>query len=208
MGKPSARSSWCRAKSSTSWSETPPRSASPAAGWRAALRGAALLVLIAAMAPLGGCGFRPLYGQQGGESVITQLAGLDVAAPGTRIGRELKYGLLDSFSAAGEPPANPAYRVELAPILYTQDVAVQQDAAVTRANLVLVVPFKLIETANNRTLLRSTARSRSSYNRVENEFANLSAAQDAEKRTAKAVADDIKMQLSIYFERQVTGGNP
>ena len=208
MGKPSAKSSWCRAKSSTSWFEDLSRTMPATAGWRAIMRGAALLVLMAAMTLLSGCGFRPLYGQQGAGSTITQLAGLDVVAPSTRIGRELKYGLLDSFSAGGEPPANAAYRVELSPILYTQDVAVQQDAAVTRANLVLVVPFKLVETANNKTLLRSTARSRSSYNRLQNEFANLSVAQDAEKRTAKAVVGDIKMQLGIYFERQAANGNP
>lgn len=197
MGKPSARSSWFPARSSTSWSEI----------LRTPLHLALLLVLAAALMPLGGCGFRPLYGDHGaagGSGVVSQLSDIEVIAPETTIGRSLKYDLLDSMGVNGNAPVSPLYRLTLRPSSYTQDVAVQTDATVTRANYVLVVPFALVSTATNKTIFHSTARSRSSYNRVESEFANLSAAQDAAKRVAEAVADDIKLQISVYFDRQAS----
>jgi LPS-assembly lipoprotein len=185
----------CRARSSTSWSDGPTRAL-------------ALCFLLIAPLALGGCGFRPLYGDHGAASVVNDLSGIDVSAPDNQVGRELKFNLLDRFSESGDVPANPAYRIVLSPTFYTQNVAIQQNAEVTRANFVLVVPFRLIETAHNKVVFHSTSRSRSSYNRVESEFANLVASDDAEKRTAEAVADDIKLQLSVYFDRQASRDAP
>ena len=167
------------------------------------LRTAFVLLIVASALPLGGCGFRPLYGDRGTESTVNKLADVDVSAPENEIGRLLKYGLLDRITETGYAPANATYKVVLSPTAYTEDVAVQQNAAVTRANFVLVVPFTLVG-ADGKTLFRSVARSRSSYNRVESEFANLTAAKDAHKRTAEAVADDIKLQLSVFFDRQTS----
>jgi LPS-assembly lipoprotein len=172
------------------------------------VRPLALVLLLALPLALGGCGFRPLYGDHGAASVVNGLADIDVVAPESAVGRSLKFDLLDRLSGTGDAPASPAYRVVLSPTSYSQDVAVQQNAEVTRANYVLVVPFSLVETAHNKTVFRSTSRSRSSYNRVESEFANLAAADDAQKRTAEAVADDIKLQLSVYFDRQASKAAP
>lgn len=206
MGKPSARSSWFPARSSTSWSDALWSEAPWSGAIRAAPRLFALLLLVGALLPLGGCGFRPLYGDSGaaGGGTVSRLADVDVVAPETSVGRSLKYNLLDSLSADGNAPVSPLYKLILQPQSYTQDVAIQQDAAVTRANFVLVVPFSLASTANGKTVFKSTARARSSYNRVESEFANLSAARDAERRVAEAVAADIKLQVSVFFDRQAS----
>ena len=193
MEKPSARSLSFRARSSTSWCD--------------ARRAGALLLLLAFAMPLAGCGFTPLYAERNDGAVVADLAGLDVSAPDDRLGRELKYNLLDLLSSSGNPPASPAYLVELAPISYNEDLAIEPDADVTRKNLVMVVPFRLIDTATQKTVLRSTARSRSSYNRVSSEFANIVAAQNAESRIARAIASDIKLQLSIYFDRVASAGS-
>jgi len=191
MGNPSARSSSYRGRSSTLSSE------------RRALGLAGLL--LACALPLAGCGFSPLYGDKGvGTTAVGELSRVDVVAPEAGVGRTLKYDLFDRMNESGLAPASAAYQLVLAPTAYSQDVAVQQDAAVTRANYVLVVPFRLVDTASGKTIFKSTSRSRSSYNRVESEFANLSAAKDAEKRTAEAVADDIKLQLSVFFDRQAS----
>lgn len=187
MGKPSARSSSFRARSSTSSFKAP----------------LAALVLFVAI-PLAGCGFSPLYEGDSGARTVNALADIDISAPETPVGRALKFGLLDEITGSGYAPASAAYRLVLTPRSQTQDVAIQQDAAVTRANYILVVPFTLVDNATGRTILRSTARSRSSYNRVESEFANLTAAQDAERRTAEAVARDIKRQISVFFDRGTT----
>lgn len=162
---------------------------------------AAFLMLLALALTLGACGFTPLYAERDTASITADLSMLDVHAPNDRLGRELKYGLLDLLSNAGNPPSNPTYVVEIAPIVYSEDLAIERDADVTRKNMVMVVPFRLVDTETKKTVLRSTARSRSSYNRVDSEFANIVAAQDAEQRIAAAIAEDIKLQLSIHFHR-------
>lgn len=196
MENPSEKSLSCRARSSTSWSD---RS-------RAGSHWLALAMLLLAAPALASCGFTPLYAERGAASVSADLSALDVRAPDTKLGRELKYNLLDLLSGSGNPPSNPAYVVELAPTVYDEDLAIERDADVTRKNMVMVVPFRLVDTATNKIVMRSTARSRSSYNRVDSEFANIVAAQDAERRIARAIADDIKLQLSIHFDRQARAG--
>lgn len=193
MENPSARSSSSPARSSTSWREMK--------------RLAALLIALALMAPLGACGFSPLYAERGGQSVTDELSQLDVSAPDNELGREIKYSLLDILSSTGNPPVNAPYRVEVAPVLYSEDVAIERDADVTRKNLALLVPFRLVKTDTKETLLRSTSRSRSSYNRVQSEYANIVAEKDTRERIARAAANDIKLQLSIYFDRAAQSGS-
>jgi hypothetical protein len=124
------------------------------------------------------------------------------------MGRLLKYRLLSILSAdSSNLPINPVYKLILRPISYTKDIAIQQNAAVTRANLILDVPFILTSMTTNKAILQSTARAYLSYNRAESGFANLSSAQDAEKRVADAVAADIKLQISIFFDGQMSKGD-
>ena len=196
MAKLSARSSWFPAKSSTSLSD------------KMGLSGhmnprLSLVVLIGASLLLSACGFRPLYGDRGVEaSTYGDLSGISVSAPNSNVGRALKFDLLDTLNNTGDQPGTPLYTLSLNPSTYSLNVAVQQDATVTRQNFVLVVPYTLRDIGTGKIVYRSTARARSSYNRVDSEFANLSAAADAEKRTAKAVAADIKTQVSVYFDRR------
>jgi LPS-assembly lipoprotein len=155
--------------------------------------------------PLAACGFHPLYGDQGvsaGTTVVAGLSNIEVSAPDNSAGRAVKFDLLDAISPDGNQPVSPAYRLKLYPKSYSRNVAVQTDASVTRANFVLVVSYRLYAVDTGKLVHYGTSRSRSSYNRVDSEFANIAAADDAEKRTAAAVADDIKLQLSIYFDRQ------
>ena len=162
----------------------------------------ALALVLPSFGSLAACGFRPLYGDNGAAATsAVSLMSITVEAPESSVGRKLKFDLLDNLNNGGEQPLSPAYRLSMIPTSYSQNVAVQQDASVTRATFVLVVPYVLISTATGKVVYRSTARARSSYNRVDSEFANLSAAEDAEKRTAEAVADDIKTQVSVYFDR-------
>lgn len=168
---------------------------------------AAPLLALMIVAPLGACGFSPLYAERNGYAVTNELAQLDVRAPNDELGREIKYSLLDLLSNSGNPPPNAPYRVEIAPILYSEDVAIERDADVTRKNLALLVPFRLVKTDTKETLLRSTSRSRSSYNRVQSEYANIVAERDTRERIAKAAANDIKLQLSIYFDRAARSGS-
>lgn len=168
---------------------------------------AASLIALALMTPLGACGFSPLYAERGDFAVTGELAQIDVNAPNDALGRDIKFNLLDTFSSSGNPPPNAPYVLEIAPVLYNEDVAIESNAEVTRKNLSLVVPFRLVKMDTKETLLRSTSRSRSSYNSVQSEYANIVADRDTRERIAKAAANDIKLQLSIYFDRAARAGS-
>lgn len=196
MGKPSARSSWFQARSSILWSDLGVRFE------RHFFVVLSLSLIMIAMTLLGGCGFRPLYGDNSATtSAVGALANVSVHTPEDTVGRALRYNLLDILNADGNQPVSPLYNLKLTPYSYSQNVAIQSDASVTRANVVLTVPFTLISVATGKSVFSSTARARTSYNRVESEFANLTASDAAKKRISQVVADDIKLQLSIYFDR-------
>jgi LPS-assembly lipoprotein len=164
------------------------------------------LCLILAM-PLAGCGFTPLYGTgsangQGVGTAASDLADITVSAPDSMTGRALKFDLLDQMNNGGNQPVSPLYILSIRPNNYSQNLAIQQNATVTRANFVLVVPFTLTSIATGKVIYHATARARSSYDRVESEFANLNAMNYAMEQTSKSVADDITLQLSVYFKTQ------
>ena len=166
---------------------------------RTLLKVAPLLAFLAL--GLAACGFTPLYAKRNGD-ITASLANVSVEAPDTKLGRTLKYDLIDNLQEAGATSSGaPQYVVKLSPRTYEEDVAIQQDASVTRRNVVLLVNFTLVRQDEDKPLLKSVARSRTSYNRVDSEFANIVASQDGLDRSTKMVADDIKLQLGIYFDR-------
>lgn len=185
MGSLFARSSSCPARSSTSWSD---------------VNGLARSFICAfCLLALAGCGFKPLYGDSGTANALTNLD-VAVEAGDGQVGRLVQYALLDSLSSANSP-SNPEYRVELTTNFYEQDLAIQRDAEVTRTSVVATVYFKLVDVRTGKQVLKSVSRSRTSYNRVASEFANIIAAQDAQKRVARTIADDIRIQVAVQLDR-------
>ena len=196
----SARSSSCQARLSTSWHK-------PARFISSRMKhGVKLIALPLLMLSLSGCGFSPLYATRDSGAVTQELSATDVYAPESRLGRTLKYGLLDQLSSSGNPPANAPFRVDLFPDFREGNIAIEADADVTQKSVILVVPFRLVDVETRKTLLNSVSRARSSYNRVDSEFANIAAARDAQDRVAQVVIEDIRTQLGIYFDRRLSEG--
>lgn len=185
MGSLFARSSSCPARSSTSWSDV-----------KGLTRTFVCTLFLVALA---GCGFKPLYGDSGTANALTNLD-VAVEAGDGQVGRLVQYALLDSLSSASSP-SNPEYRVELTTNFFEQDLAIQRDAEVTRTSVVATVYFKLVDVRTGKQVMKSVSRSRTSYNRVASEFANIVAAQDAQKRVARAIADDIRIQVAVQLDR-------
>ena len=165
------------------------------------LLGFAIILLVA----LSACSFRPLYGQSGNSQQVSQsLSQIAVSAPGSKLGRQVEFKLLDLFSVSGNNPQNPIYQLTLQPKVTESNVAVRQDADVTRKNLLLRTYFDLKNVETGKTVFSSRSQARASYNRLGSEYANLVAAQDAQDRAAAVVADDIKLQLAVFFNGQKT----
>lgn len=153
-------------------------------------------------AALAGCGFEPLYApNRGGGGPGAELAATYVAPIPDRIGQQVRNLLLDGLSPAGIP-GEPDYRLEIALRSRKEGLAIRQDEAVTRFNLILQASFTLIDQQLAKPVFRGETRSIASYNVVNSPFATLIAEQDAEARAARQVSEEIRNQLGVFFSRK------
>lgn len=164
-------------------------------------------------AGLGGC-FQPLYGDRtvaGGPQLRQALAAVEVteikAAANTAEARmavplqnELRFNL-----TGGSGGAAPTHRLV---------VQIAGNRAVVSATNVTGLPFienftlhatyTLVEIATNKPVVTGRATTTVSYDPSGTQrFARLSGMQDAERRAARVIADNVTSRLSSYF---VSGG--
>lgn len=167
---------------------------------------------------LGGCGFQPLYGENNalnaaleeGEttgSVTNELSQIAVVigvaddADGRGsglVGFETRSQLIDLLGATAESTAKYDLRVRLTGI--RRGLAVQSDASVTRFNYFLRGAYRLVDNTTGTTILTGESSSFSAYNVVDSEFATVTARRDAEFRAARNIAEDLKLQLALFFK--------
>jgi LPS-assembly lipoprotein len=80
-------------------------------------------------------------------------------------------------------------------------LGIQLDNTITRYNLTLTATFQLRGKAADDVVLASQVRRVASYNVSREPYADLVAAQDAERRAAQEVATDIRTLLAVEFAR-------
>ncbi len=160
----------------------------------------AALVLLAGLTA---CGFRPLYGPQGGYNAsLAELASVRIPPIPDRLGQVLHNTLLDRLTPRGAPP-NPRYRLGVNMVKRKEGLAFEKDESVTRFNLTVSATYQLTEIATGNVLTTGSARSVAAFNVVQSKFANISAETDAERRAARAVGEDIWIRLGIYFSQVI-----
>ncbi len=155
--------------------------------------------IVPTLVVLTGCGFTPMYGGRGRET-LAEMSAIKIEPIPGRIGYFLHTDLVRRLTPRGEP-RRPLYhlRVELA--RSKAPLAIQLDSTVTRFNLRLDATFTLIDARTDQALYRDRARAIGSYNAVRSDFATLTAEQDTERRGAREVSEEIRTLLSVYFAR-------
>jgi LPS-assembly lipoprotein len=158
-------------------------------------------LVLASAAALGACGFRPLLVSADGENVRSQLAAVRIAGPGGRLGQQLRIALEDNLDPTSSRPAS-LYDLNIRLRNTNQALAIQLDSTTTRYNLTLSAGFDLVRRGDGELLYTSIVQRVASYNVRRAPFATLTARQDAERRAAQEIADDIRTQLALHFQRQ------
>ena len=156
---------------------------------------------LATAAPVGACGFRPLLYRDDGDSVRSQLAAVRVTGLNNRLGQQLRVALEDNLdpTSSGEPVL---YDLEIRLRNTNRALAIQLDNTITRYNLTLTASFELKDKKVRKVVYGSRVRRVASYNVRRAPFATLTAKNDAERRAAKEIADDIRTLLALHFQRQ------
>jgi LPS-assembly lipoprotein len=158
------------------------------------------VVVICAMLALSGC-FRPLYGPSasGGSDVRASLAAISVGKVDGALGFYLNDELKFDLDGSGNP-APKRYRLELVASSSQQTISVDGATGRTEGSLLnATARYTLRPIEGGQVLKTGTLTSQTSFDRFGSRFASVRAQRDAEIRAAKALADQIRLELAVFF---------
>lgn len=149
---------------------------------------------------LSGCGFHPLYGSEGGSGGARQVFASIYVDPidGEVVGYELRNALINNVQGVMKP-GEALYRLKVTADQYTQGIAVENNAAITRYNYTLNARYELSDIHTNKVIKSGVESTLSAYDVVSSPYATLVAQKDAQKRGAEDVAYRIQIALAAYF---------
>ena len=167
------------------------------------------LQAIATALLLCGCGFHPLYGGMN-SGMRETLSSIYVEPMPERTGYELRNTMIDLLDGPGTA-GGATYRLKLDLTQTTQGVALQNDAniqlgtAITRYNDRLTVTYELSDMSGH-VLTKGSETGLSAYNVLPSSpnanYGTLAAQQDADKRAAQDIAQRIRFDLNVYFNKR------
>jgi LPS-assembly lipoprotein len=147
-----------------------------------------------AVAPLGGCGFTPLYAQ---PSVAGGLTHIQVVAPKGRVGYLLREDLDDALGhAKGEAPR---YRLEMVLDQHREAHGLTLNATAQRYELDLTVIYTLIEVSTGKVAATGQVVSNVSYDSADQPYAGIAARQDTQDRLVSDAAQKIQVQIAAWM---------
>jgi LPS-assembly lipoprotein len=165
------------------------------------MRGVLALALLGCLAPLGGCGFTPLYAQPG---VGADLSHIQVVAPEGRIGFLVRQDLDDALGH--DQGAPPAYRLEMQLTQSRAAHGLNVENVAQRYELDMSVNYTLTDLATGKVATTGSVWSAVSYDSAAQPYAGIAARQDTQDRQAEDVANKIQLQLDAWMARAKSGG--
>lgn len=149
---------------------------------------------------LAACGFRPIYGSLdgGGNSpVAMDLNNVTIENIPDRDGQFLRNRLIDRMYGKNRPE-KPVYRLVIKLRHSEQDLGILANATATRELLDMYGDYVLRD-GQGRELVKGTAHSVASFDKLDQMYGTVAARQNAHERTLSEVGDQIVNRLSLYF---------
>ena len=159
------------------------------------------IVLLAVGALLAGCGFHPLLKQVDDTGVRSELEAIEITGLKDRVGYLVESSLLNKLNPTGlSVPSRYVLEIRLTQSIHA--LGIQLDNTITRFDLSLRARFDLRDQSNREVLYHGTVRRIASYNASTAPYSELTAQQDAQRRAADELGNDIRAQLAVYFSRR------
>jgi LPS-assembly lipoprotein len=171
-------------------------SAEPLVRLRAALAVLALLVA--------SCGFEPVYGEQHGAEVRSDMQTVRVGLIANRSGQQLRRYMMDRIHPGDELPT-AIYSLEVSVIENRQNYGIQRDKTATYARLALTGYYTLREIKTQKTVLTGAVNAYSSYNIASDPFNTVVAENDARERAVRSLGDDLINRIAFYLRNPDAG---
>jgi LPS-assembly lipoprotein len=156
-----------------------------------------------ALLALAGCGFHPVYARRDATApAVAGLSQIDVAIIPDRFGQLTREALQARLEQDG-PGAVHRYRLVTSLGLSGDPIAVRPDTVPTRVRLIGSANWTLTaEDASGATLAHGTARDVDGFDIIDQQyFAADMQNEEVQRRMAAALADQIALQLALYFEK-------
>jgi len=158
------------------------------------------LVIVLSLA-INGCGFRPLYGRTSADSegypVESRLAAVQIEPIADRLGQYVHNYLRDGMNPMGQPK-QPVYFLSVQVVETNPGGLSRRDLGASRLNVQLRAYFALRDAEYN-VLLNDTAKAVTGFDVFRDPLNDISAKEDAEKRTAELLAQMITARVAAYF---------
>jgi LPS-assembly lipoprotein len=172
----------------------------------------AFTAAVAALA-LSACGFHPLYGTMGSNPGAQVMFGTVYVPPIEleNAGYELRNDLADLMQAKVRPDNTTLYELQVTLADRRQPIAIQnvevpvgpqttlKEVDITRYNYTLTAKYQLVDRKTQKVLTKGTESSLSAYDVAASPYATLVAQQDVQARTARDIAEHLRIRLGIYF---------
>ncbi|NBX73523.1 MAG: hypothetical protein EBQ89_04405 [Alphaproteobacteria bacterium] len=161
-----------------------------------------LALLLAAVFFLSGCGYAPLLSHETVEDSAQRvgLNSLRIATIPEASGMMLRNELINRFyTMAQRPPATHEMRVRLT--FNDIGLGIRRDATAARGQMQGIADIEVIDIAANKPVTQAKLESRASYNRVDAQYALLSAQQNARERVITDLANKIALRMAAEVAR-------
>lgn len=159
----------------------------------------ALLALIAAAQPLGGCGFTPLYAT---PKTSQGLSAIEVVAPDGRVAYLLREDLDDALARNKDAP--PIWRLNLTVVQSRDPRGLNVNDVAQRYDLGLTVAYTLTLIATGEVAHSGQVSTQVSYDAYDAPYAGIAARQDTQNRAASDAARKIQLDLATWMASRRT----
>lgn len=152
---------------------------------------------------LTGCGFTPLYGNNGPQA-DAPLDHIYITNIPDRNGVYLRNLLIDRFYQSGQPEkiGSPYQLIVSGLDERISDLDITKTADATRAQLILQATLILKDTESGQTLLKRNLKSITSYNILRSQFTTYVSEQDAREGALTDLARQIERHVALYFGKR------
>jgi LPS-assembly lipoprotein len=165
--------------------------------------GAIFLIVLVLLGTLAACGFSPIYGQSSASNqpgVAAQLNQVAIDGIANRQGQQLRNLLIDRMYGKGRPQ-QATHRLSVVLNTSESDLGIRKDATAARAELNVSASVTLTESRSGKEVLQFNTNSIVSYNKVDAQYAALTAQKNAEERAVGDLAEKIINRVSLFFAK-------
>jgi LPS-assembly lipoprotein len=157
---------------------------------------------------LSGCGWQPLYGRAGASTdgnAGPELSQVHIQPIANRVGQNLYNMLRDRMNPEG-PPAEPKYDLAVDLTQSAVRELIQPNQTTTRSAVTFFANFQLYEHGKKEPVFKGQARATTTYDVLNDPYASVISANDASKRGAQSLADEISNRLAVFLSAPDGGG--